>query len=182
MIKNQILRNLNQNLKSIYLKSHTKKIPNGYQVAIERKDGGANIFNVEGMQIQNLLPSQYEFYEKIFSENDRNKLIGDLSDFFLMQYLSKQEDFQQQGDKLFTNFSIENRTEYLKTLKSIALTLKKYDTPINSVQCAIPLALARAQEYIDNKDDMHSYYNSVAFMVLDDTVDCIDFVNDFDNV
>ena len=98
MIKNQILRNLNQNLKSIYLKSHTKKIPNGYQVAIERKDGGVNVFNVEGMQIQNLLPSQYGFYDKIFSEDDRNKLISDLSDFFLMQYISKQEDFQEQGD------------------------------------------------------------------------------------
>ena len=35
---------------------------------------------------------------------------------------------------------------------------------------------------IDNKDDMFSYYDSVAFMVLDDTVDCIDFENDFDNI
>lgn len=182
MIKNQILRNLNQNIKNIYSKSHTRKIPNGYQIAIERKDGGANIYNVEGMQIQNLLPSQYGFYEKIFSEDDRNKLVGDLSDIFLMIHLSKEKSFKEEGERKFANFSIENRTEYLKTLKSIALTLKKYNVQIKDIQHAIPLALARTQEHIDNKEDMCSYYDSVAFMVLDDTVDCIDFENDFDNI
>lgn len=181
MIKNEILRNLNQNLKTIYLKSHTKKTSNGYQVTIERKDGGIYVFQVEGMQYCDN-KQKYDFAEKISSPSDQAGLIGDLSDFFLMQHLSKQEEFKDQANLKFENFSIENRTEYLKTLKSIALTLKKYNVQIKDVQHAIPLALARTQEYIDNKDDMFSYYDSVAFMVLDDTVDCIDFANDFDNV
>ena len=181
MIKNEILRKLNQDLKTIYSKSHTQKTANGYRVCIERKDGGVKVFRIEGMQYaDNLQPN--DFLTKIHSQADQASLIGDLSDFFLMQHLSSQEDFQQQGEHLFTNFSIENRTEYLKTLKSIALTLKKYNVQIKDIQHAIPLALARTQEHIDNKEDMCSYYDSVAFMVLDDTVDCIDFENDFDNI